>query len=101
MPLSTPFRSTDTSPAATIPTDAVHSDEFIARRKSAVDFHVSAARAAIMALRGFGEHELVAAMLDEELAETRIEATSIAARSAKGTRKAGQPVRLVAGERGA
>ncbi len=90
MPLSTPFKPTDT-----IPTDATRSDEFIARRKAAIEFHTAAARAAIMALRGFGEHALVVEILDEELADTRIEATSIAARSAKGARKAAQPVRLV------
>ncbi len=72
------------------------SDEFIARRKAAIEFHTAAARAAIMALRGFGEHALVAEILDSELVDTRIEAASIAARAAKGQRKAAQPVRLVA-----
>lgn len=95
MPLSTPA-PTDTTDHA-IPTAPTRSDEFIARRKAAIEFHTAAARAAIMALRGFGEHALVAKILGSELADTRIEAASIAARAAKGQRKAGQPVRLVSG----
>lgn len=72
-------------------------DNFEDRRREAIDHHFATARAAIMALRGFGEHAAVVVLLDEELADTRAEAASIMARRdvAGGTRTARQPLRLV------
>lgn len=76
-------------PAPNAAPDApVDETSFVAARDKAVQHHIRTLRHAIGALRGLGQHEPLAALLQEELAETISESRSIAARKAQKTRPA-------------
>lgn len=63
-------------------------DATAAARANAVAHHIKGLRNAISALRGMAEHELLAALLSEELSEIVTEARSIAARKSTNRRPA-------------
>lgn len=63
-------------------------DQFARARADAVAHHIKTLRHAIGALRGLGEHGLLAALLADELSDTVTEARSIEARASEA-RKTG------------
>lgn len=78
----------DTTIAATIQPAPAAGDSFAAARSNAIAHHVKTLRHAIGALRGMGEHDLVAALMAGEIEDTVTEARLIATRKAKGRPRA-------------
>lgn len=66
--------------SAAIQTLPAADDHFARARADAVAHHIKTLRHAIGALRGLGEHGLLAALLADELSDTVTEARSIEAR---------------------
>lgn len=76
------------TPAAPEAGPAPVSSPFVEARQRAVDHHLAQLRNAIQALRGLGQHEVLADLLEEEASDTIVELSHI-----RRGRKAAQPRR--------